>query len=615
MLHMDLFGPTNVKSLMKKSYFLVVTDDFSRFSWVFFLATKDETSGILKTLITEIENQLDHKVKTIRCDNGTEFKNSVMNQFCEMKGIKREFSVARTLQRNGIAERKNRTLIEAARTMLVDFKLPTTFWAKEVNTTCYVLNRVLVIKPHNKTPYELIRGRPSLIDFMKPFGCPVTILNTRDHLGKFDGKANEGYFVGYSLISKAMRVFNKRTRIVEETLNIRFFENAPNVKGNGLDWLFDVDSLTISMNYVPVVAGNQTNGIAGTKDNIVAGQAQKEKEPEQEYILIPLCTTNPLISQGSKDSEKDARMKPTEVDESRASDKNGKDAQDTRSESERLIQKEMQTEHTNSTNIINTVSTPVSIAGPSFDNVVPSPPVNTAGPSVSTANAFEEHLFVRFSPFKNAFTLPHVPNVSSMDNTGIFRNAYDDEDVEEEVDMNNMISSYLVLDVPFTKFHKDHPENQVIGNLPEDKWEIGTKWVFRNKKDERGIVVKNKARLVAQGQNQEEGIDYDEVFAPIAKIEAIRLFLAYASFKHFVVYQMDVKSAFIYGNIEEEVYVCQPPGFDDPDFPDKVYKVEKALYGLHQAPRAWYETLSTYLLENGFHRGQIDKTLFIKKDK
>ncbi|GJQ95863.1 putative ribonuclease H-like domain-containing protein [Tanacetum coccineum] len=138
---------------------------------------------------------------------------------------------------------------------------------------------------------------------------------------------------------------------------------------------------------------------------------------------------------------------------------------------------------------------------------------------------------------------------------------------------------------------------------------------YRNKKDERGIVIRNKTRLVAQGYTQEEGIDYDEVFAPVARIEAIRLFLAYASFKDFVVYQMDVKSAFLYGKIKEEVYVCQPPGFEDPEFPDRVYKVEKALYGLHQAPRAWYETLSTYLLDNGFQRGQIDKTLFIKRVK
>ncbi|GKA89066.1 putative ribonuclease H-like domain-containing protein [Tanacetum coccineum] len=253
--------------------------------------------------------------------------------------------------------------------MLVDSKLPTTFWAKAVITACYVLNRVLVIKPHNKTPYELIHRRPPLIDFMKPFGCLITILNTRDHLGKFDEKANEGYFVRYSVIGKAMRVFNKRIGIVEETLNIRFLKNAPNVKGNGPEWLFDVDSLSKSMNYVPVVTGNQTNGILGTKDNIVAGQAQKEKEPEQEYILIPFYTTNLLISQGPKDSEEDDGMKPIEVNESGPSDIGEEDDQDTRSD------------------------TPVSTAGPSLDNTVGPSLHNTAGTIDSTANAFEEHLF------------------------------------------------------------------------------------------------------------------------------------------------------------------------------------------------------------------------------
>ncbi|GJU36053.1 putative ribonuclease H-like domain-containing protein [Tanacetum coccineum] len=155
----------------------------------------------------------------------------------------------------------------------------------------------------------------------------------------------------------------------------------------------------------------------------------------------------------------------------------------------------------------------------------------------------------------------------------------------------------------------------VLVDLPKGHRAIGTKWVYRNKKDERGIVIRNKARLVAQGHTQEEGIDYDEVFAPVARIEAIRIFLAYASYMGFTVYQMDVKSAFLYGQIEEEVYVCQPPGFEDPDHPDKVYKVVKALYGLHQAPRAWYDTLATYLLSNGFQRGQIDQTLFIKSQQ
>ncbi|GKB62554.1 putative ribonuclease H-like domain-containing protein, partial [Tanacetum coccineum] len=188
---------------MKKMYCLVVTNDFSRFAWVFFLATKDETSGILKSFITGIENLVDHKVKVIKCDNGTEFKNKEMNQFYEMKGILRQYSVAKTPQQNEVAERRNRTLIEAARTMLVDSRLPTTFWAEAVNTACYVQNIV-------------------------PLGCLVTILNTVDHLRKFDGNADEG--------------------------------SRP-------DWLFDIDALTRIMNYEPIVAGTQSNGFSDPKSS------------------------------------------------------------------------------------------------------------------------------------------------------------------------------------------------------------------------------------------------------------------------------------------------------------------------------------------------------------
>ncbi|GKB11072.1 putative ribonuclease H-like domain-containing protein [Tanacetum coccineum] len=288
LLHMDLFGPIFVKSLMKKMNCLVVTDDYSRFTWVFFLATKDETSGILKSFITGIENLVDYKVKVIRCDNGTEFKNREMNQFCEMKGIMRQFIVARTPQQNRVAERRNRTLIEAARTMLDDSKLPTTFGQKQLI--------LLAITP--------------TLSFMKPFGCPVTILNTIDHLGKFDGNADEGFLVGYSLNSKAFRVFNSRTRIVEENLHIRFSKNIPNVAGSGPDWLFDIDALTRTMNYEPIVAGTQSNGFAGTKVSDNAGQARKETEPVKDYILLPLWTTDPPFSQDPKSSHDDG-FKPS----------------------------------------------------------------------------------------------------------------------------------------------------------------------------------------------------------------------------------------------------------------------------------------------------------------
>ncbi|GKB79758.1 ribonuclease H-like domain-containing protein [Tanacetum coccineum] len=266
-------------------------------------------NGLLSHILTGIEHLIDLKVTVIRCDNGNEFKNKVMNQFCEIKGINREFSIARTPQQNGVAERKNLTLIEAARTMLVDSNLPTTFYA-EVNTACYVQNRVLVIKPHNKTPYELFHGRTLSLSFMRPFGFPVIILNTIDHLSKFDEKADEGFFVGYSTNNKAFWVFNSRTRIVENNLHVKFSKDTPNIAGSGPKWLFDIDALTKSINYEPVVTGNQSNGNAGTKVCDNTCKARVETLPGKDYILLPLWTQVLPFSSSLMDSP-EAGFKPS----------------------------------------------------------------------------------------------------------------------------------------------------------------------------------------------------------------------------------------------------------------------------------------------------------------
>nr|GEX96654.1 putative ribonuclease H-like domain-containing protein [Tanacetum cinerariifolium] len=220
------------------------------------------------------------------CYNGGEFRNKELNDFCTQNGIKREFSNARTTQQNGVAKRRNRSLIEAARTMLADAKLPVTFWAEAINTACYVQNRVLVNKAHNKTPYELFNGRTLAIGFLKPFGCHVMILNTLDNLGKFESKGDEGYFLGYSMSSKAFRVFNKRTKRVEENMHIEFLENKAIEKGYGPNWLFDIDYLTKSMNYVPVVDActNSTNFL-GTK--VDARKDVKKDVSSLRYIVLP----------------------------------------------------------------------------------------------------------------------------------------------------------------------------------------------------------------------------------------------------------------------------------------------------------------------------------------
>nr|GEV43944.1 hypothetical protein [Tanacetum cinerariifolium] len=284
-----------------------VCQPLQRFSWVFFLATKDETRPILKTFITGIKNQLSLKVKIIRSDNGTEFKNNDLNLFCKMKGIKREFSVARTPQHNGIAKRKNMTLVEAARTMLANSLLPIPFWAEVVNTACYVQNRIFVTKPHNKTPYELLLGRTPSIGFMRPFGCPVTILNTLNPLGKLDGNPDEGFLVGYYVSSKAFRVFNSGTRILQETLHINFLENKPNVAGSGPTWLFDIDTLTKSMNYQPVTAENQPNPSAdpqNTDDNTTFEVKENEFEVEK-----PESEVHVSLSSSAKTKKHDDKTK------------------------------------------------------------------------------------------------------------------------------------------------------------------------------------------------------------------------------------------------------------------------------------------------------------------
>nr|GFB55612.1 ribonuclease H-like domain-containing protein [Tanacetum cinerariifolium] len=270
--------------------------------------TKDESSDILQKIITEIENLKDLKVKIIRCDNGREFRNKEMNDFCSQKGIKREFSNARTPQQNGVTERRNGTLIEAARTMLADAKLTVTFWAEAVNTACYVQNRVLVNKSQNKTPYELFDGRNPAIGFLKSFGCHVMILNTLDNLGKFEAKGDEGYFIGYSMSSKAFRVFNKRTRRVE--LHVEFLENKAIEKDDGPNWLFDIDSLTKSMNYVPVDASANSTNFSGTKD--AANQEVKKYVSSLRYIALPNWVHDALLESSSSKPQDESSTKVPE---------------------------------------------------------------------------------------------------------------------------------------------------------------------------------------------------------------------------------------------------------------------------------------------------------------
>ncbi|GJR30466.1 retrovirus-related pol polyprotein from transposon TNT 1-94 [Tanacetum coccineum] len=418
LLHMDLFGPSAVRSYGGNRYTLVIVDDYSRYTWTRFLKDKTEAFDQFEIFSRKIQNQLGCSIVSIRTDHGREFDNEVQfGEFCNANGITHNFSAPRTPQSNGVVERKNRTLQEMSRTMLNEQSLPQKFWCNTVDTSTYILNRILIRAILGKTPYELLRGRKPTLDYFRVFGSKCFILNTKDYLTKFDPKSYEGVFLGYSQNNKAYIILNKHTRKIKESLNMTFDETPPPSK------------------------------------------------------------TSPLVDDDLDEEETITATKKKNL-----------------------------------------------------ENVV------------------------------------------------------EDETLEIDKIVN-------------IKESRNHPlEN-----------------VFRNKLEKNGVVSRNKARLVAQGYNQQEGIDYDETYAPVARLESIRILLAYACALDFKLFQMDVKSAFLNGFINEEVYVAQPPRFIDFEKPDHVYKLKKALYGLKQAPKAWYDRLKAFLIKHEYKMGMVDNTLFTKK--
>nr|GEW18964.1 putative ribonuclease H-like domain-containing protein [Tanacetum cinerariifolium] len=458
---------------------------------------------------------VDESVKWHRRMGHVNYKN--MNRLVKgnlVREIKREYSNARTPQQNRVAKRKNITIIEAARTMLVDCKLPTMFWTKEVRTACYVLNIVLVTSSHNKSLYALLIGNIPSVSHFKLFGCHVTILNTSDHLGKFDGKANEGYIVGYSASNKAYRVYNALNKRVEETINLRFLEEKPNVQGLGHEWYFDLDYLTDTLGYKHVQA-NQSAGIQGATTNPVGTQnADSNSDCDEQVIIVPSYPSHNIHGTEPKD---------TSSDEKNAGAKT--------------------VPHGSIPVPTGYIPVPAGAIMVSTHAV----PVHT---SSSTDSFFDDEPTTRF---------PCPSDLGNHDPShGICSSSsYDDE---FGAALNNVASTVEVSPVATTRINIIHPQSLIVGDPTlavqmrskvkqntTGKYAIRTKWILKNKRDARGIIVRNKARLVAQGHRQDKGIDYDEVFAPVARIEAVRL-------------------------IDEEVYVTQPRGSVDPQHPKKVYK-------------------------------------------
>ncbi|KAK1651987.1 hypothetical protein QYE76_069792 [Lolium multiflorum] len=610
LLHVDLFGPVTHASLGAKKHCLVIVDDYSRYTWVYFLKTKDETQQIFIDFATEVQRQHNLLIMAIRSDNGSEFKNYTLNDFLSDEGIRHQYSAAYTPQQNGVAERKNRTLMDMARSMMAEYKSRYNFWAEAISTACHSSNRLYLRKGLNKTPYEILTGNKPNISYFKVFGCKCFYKIKGVRLSKFAPKALEGIFVGYGAESHTYRVFDIASGIIIESCSVRFEENDSSqvgqvdvcagdeipqdaivrmgvgffrpIEGHGVASREELCSTTVEPSssqhqQTPSIEANdaptqeqEENPPSHVQDQ---GQDQPRIHDGSDEYPFDICASPNIVQDQAHEVEHSQEIEEAPI-EGQDGDPNDQVDQVTpprprktkeEIEARRLARRERQLERLEHTH----------------DKVL-----GDVRAKVSTRR--------QLANFSN-----HHAYISLVEPKKVFE-ALEDSDWLEAMheELNNF---------------KRNKVWTLVEKPKECRNVIGTKWIFKNKQDEFGNVVRNKARLVAQGFSQVEGIDFGETYAPVARLESIRILLAYASHHNFKLQQMDVKSAFLNGPLHEEVYVKQPPGFEDLNFPNHVYKLDKALYGLKQAPRAWYEHLKELLVDRGFDVGLIDPTLFTKR--
>nr|GEU66059.1 retrovirus-related Pol polyprotein from transposon TNT 1-94 [Tanacetum cinerariifolium] len=500
LLHMDLCGPMRIASINGKRYVLVIVDDYSRYTWVHFLRSKDEAPEVIITFLKRI---------------------TVLLQ---------------------VVERRNRMLVEATRTMLIFSRALLFLCAEAINTACFTQNRSIIHRRFNKTPYELINGRKLDISFLHVFGALCYPKNDREVIGKLGAKGDIGFFIGYSVDSCAFRVYNRQTKKIMETMNVSFDE---------------LSAMAFKQSTSKLRLQNMTSG---------------QISPGLDLTHAPSTITTQQPTEGELDLLFEAMYDDYIGGQPSATVKNV------------LTTHESQVRQTSttSTSIEDTASTPTNSSSLTTNMPITSQDVDELNPNAMSDGNTLDH--------------PLEQVIGEPSRAVLTRNQ-----LQSDGDICMYALTFKRMDV------------LVLVPAPDNISPLTLKWIFKKKHDEEQTIIQNKSRLVVKGYRQKEGLDFEESFAPVAKMEAIGIFLAYAAHKSFTVFQMDVKTAFLHGSLKEDMYVCQPEGFIDADHSSHVYKLKKALYGLKQAPWVWYDELSTFLLHNHFFKGTIDPMLFIRR--
>ncbi|GJR67851.1 retrovirus-related pol polyprotein from transposon TNT 1-94 [Tanacetum coccineum] len=609
------------ESINGKKYVLVIVDDYTRFGWVRFLRTKDETPQVIEKFIVKTQRALNATVRFVRTDNGTEFVNKTLDGWFESVGISHETSVPRSPQQNGVVERRNRTLMEAARTMLIFAKAPLFLWAEAVATACYTLNRSLVHTLHGKTYYELLKGKKPNLQYFRVFGSLCYPTNDYDDVGKLKAKADIGIFVGYAPTKKAYRIYNKRTRKIQETVHVAFDEltegltSVQTSSGLAPQQMTSVPNST-ELELTALQSGRSRSALVKDPEPPSVPPTKKQVDDlfqwfdDDEVVPIPPVVPITPVNVPAAPAPENANGSPSTTVISEGAP----------AVTESLLPHQIPLPDTSDSDVETL-----------FDHVDSNVFDTYTAPETDSEASSSNSVNIDVTPNNQ------LPHVQKWTQAHPLENIIGDKDrpvsTRKQLETDAMwcfFNEFLTHVEPKTykqalehscwieamqeEIHEfERLDVWILVPCPDNILIIPLKWIFKIKLDEYGDVLKNKARLVAKGYRQEAGIDFEESFAPVARLEAIRLFIAHAASMNMVIFQMDVKTAFLNGELNEVVYVSQPEGFVDPEHPSHVYRLKKALYGLKQAPRAWYDKLSAFLIKSGFTKGVVDPTLFTRK--
>lgn len=516
LVHSDLCGPIQEESFGGSKYILTFTDDFTRYVTVYFLHKKSQVFSYYKQYVTQMENLTGNKLKKIRTDNGGEYTSNQFFDYCKEMGYSREFSVPHTPEQNGVAERLNRTIVEAARSMLIQAKLPISFWAEAISCAVYIRNRSPTAALNNKTPYECWFGQKPDLSNLRVFGCVAYAHVPTVERRKLDPKAVKCIFVGYPEGTKGYRLFNLSSNRFIRSRSVIFHEEK----------FHDFNTKLESKEWINILPDDDNADEIVTEEQHVNGEEPYEIDVNGE--------------------------EPYDNNENQIQDNNDRITNNHIESYEESFLKEC-------TNL-------------------------QKRNRVAPRRLIEDCLITE--------------SMTDDDEPKSLQDALKDENW-----MGAMRSEM-----------NSHAQNVTWELVPRpiNKNIVGNRWVFKVKRDPVGTISRHKARLVAQGYSQVHGIDYEEIFSPVAKFATIRTLLAFANINDLEVHQMDVKTAFLNGILDHQIYMEQPKGFVDPVNQDYVCKLNKSIYGLKQSARCWNSTLTDYLISEKYEKCDADDCIYIK---